>query len=249
MSLLRTLRPRRAGFEDKILSSDIVFLRAWVAVELPRFFNPVTNLLAKSAFKRDVEPRGKGAKKKQAIEEAKAAKAEAAAAAAAAAAGTAKALGASKPDLSALLTMPLEAAGVVAGAGQASGLMEFQPSPKFTGARPGFIFKLGSQGQGYYKDNGPHAAVANARAEAAAAAEAARQAAAGGGGTQEDAEGGAGGWLNMRTVAQLRREMGVGAPRNPDSLYKPIERAPRKFNPLRIPLSLQVRLGGFDWGG
>ena len=26
--------------------SDIVFLRAWVQVELPRFYNPVTNLLA-----------------------------------------------------------------------------------------------------------------------------------------------------------------------------------------------------------
>jgi ribosome biogenesis protein BMS1 len=36
----------RATFEDKPLLSDIVFLRAWVAVELPRFYNPVTNLLA-----------------------------------------------------------------------------------------------------------------------------------------------------------------------------------------------------------
>jgi hypothetical protein len=26
--------------------SDIVFLRAWVSVDLPRFYNPVTNLLA-----------------------------------------------------------------------------------------------------------------------------------------------------------------------------------------------------------
>eukprot|EP00955_Chlamydomonas_euryale_P003660 38652-Chlamydomonas_euryale.AAC.1 len=37
----------RATFEDKILSSDIVFLRAWVAVDIPRFFNPVTNLLSR----------------------------------------------------------------------------------------------------------------------------------------------------------------------------------------------------------
>ena len=44
----------------------------------------------------------------------------------------------------------------------------------------------------------------------------------------------------MRTVAQLRRELGVGAPRDSDSLYKPIERGPRKFNPLKIPKSLQV---------
>ena len=26
--------------------SDIVFLRAWIAVDLPKFYNPVTNLLA-----------------------------------------------------------------------------------------------------------------------------------------------------------------------------------------------------------
>ncbi len=36
----------RATFEDKPLLSDTVFLRAWVAVDLPRFYNPVTNLLA-----------------------------------------------------------------------------------------------------------------------------------------------------------------------------------------------------------
>ena len=36
----------RATFEAKPLMSDIVFLRAWVQVELPRFYNPVTNLLA-----------------------------------------------------------------------------------------------------------------------------------------------------------------------------------------------------------
>ena len=46
----------------------------------------------------------------------------------------------------------------------------------------------------------------------------------------------------MRTVAQLRRELGVGPPRDADSLYKPIERAPRKFNPLKIPKTLQARL-------
>jgi len=36
----------RATFEDKPLMSDVVFLRAWVAVDLPRFYNPVTNLLS-----------------------------------------------------------------------------------------------------------------------------------------------------------------------------------------------------------
>lgn len=50
------------------------------------------------------------------------------------------------------------------------------------------------------------------------------------------------GWTGMRTVAQLRRELGVGAPRDSDSLYKPIERGPRKFNPLKIPKKLQVRI-------
>lgn len=35
----------RATFEDKILMSDIVFLRAWYQVKPHRFYNPVTNLL------------------------------------------------------------------------------------------------------------------------------------------------------------------------------------------------------------
>ncbi|KAH7128694.1 GTP binding protein Bms1 [Dendryphion nanum] len=35
----------RATFEDKILMSDIIFLRAWYAIKPPRFYNPVTNLL------------------------------------------------------------------------------------------------------------------------------------------------------------------------------------------------------------
>lgn len=35
----------RATFEDKILLSDIVFLRAWYPVDIPQFYNPVTSLL------------------------------------------------------------------------------------------------------------------------------------------------------------------------------------------------------------
>jgi hypothetical protein len=52
------------------------------------------------------------------------------------------------------------------------------------------------------------------------------------------------GWVPMRTVAEVRRELGVGAPREKNSLYRPIERGPRKFNPLRIPKQLQVRAAG-----
>jgi ribosome biogenesis protein BMS1 len=35
----------RATFEDKLLPSDIVFLRTWVQVHPQRFYNPVTNAL------------------------------------------------------------------------------------------------------------------------------------------------------------------------------------------------------------
>ena len=35
----------RATFEDKVLMSDIIFLRAWYPIKPRRFYNPVTNLL------------------------------------------------------------------------------------------------------------------------------------------------------------------------------------------------------------
>lgn len=38
----------RATFEDKVLMSDIVFLRAWYPIRPHRFYNPVTNLLESS---------------------------------------------------------------------------------------------------------------------------------------------------------------------------------------------------------
>ena len=44
----------------------------------------------------------------------------------------------------------------------------------------------------------------------------------------------------MQTVAQLRRSLGLAAPRNPDSLYKAVARGPRKFHALKIPRKLQV---------
>ncbi|GMI70086.1 hypothetical protein like AT1G06720 [Hibiscus trionum] len=49
-------------------------------------------------------------------------------------------------------------------------------------------------------------------------------------------------WQGMKTVAELRREHNLAVPVNKDSLYKPIERKPRKFNPLVIPKALQADL-------
>ncbi|RDY12662.1 bms1 [Mucuna pruriens] len=49
-------------------------------------------------------------------------------------------------------------------------------------------------------------------------------------------------WKGMRTVAELRREHNLPIPVNKDSLYKKIERKPKKFNPLVIPKSLQASL-------
>ncbi|XP_051151391.1 ribosome biogenesis protein bms1 [Andrographis paniculata] len=49
-------------------------------------------------------------------------------------------------------------------------------------------------------------------------------------------------WHGMKTVAELRREQNVPVPVNKDSLYRPIERKPKKFNPLVIPKSLQAAL-------
>ncbi|KAK9132178.1 hypothetical protein Scep_011706 [Stephania cephalantha] len=46
----------------------------------------------------------------------------------------------------------------------------------------------------------------------------------------------------MKTVSELRKENNLPLPVNKDSLYKPIERKPRKFNPLVIPKSLQAAL-------
>ena len=35
----------RVTFEDKILASDSVFLKTWFAIEVPKFYLPLTNLL------------------------------------------------------------------------------------------------------------------------------------------------------------------------------------------------------------
>ncbi|KAL3655679.1 Glycoside hydrolase 2 (Mannanase, beta-galactosidase) [Castilleja foliolosa] len=49
-------------------------------------------------------------------------------------------------------------------------------------------------------------------------------------------------WQGMKTFAELRREQNLPVPVNKDSLYKPIERKPRKFNPLVVSKSLQAAL-------
>ena len=41
-------------------------------------------------------------------------------------------------------------------------------------------------------------------------------------------------WPAMRTVAEIRHSQNVGAPQNPDSHYKTIERAPRQFSSLKV---------------
>ena len=40
----------RATFEDKVLMSDIIFLRAWHPVQVHQFYNPVTNLLGSTTL-------------------------------------------------------------------------------------------------------------------------------------------------------------------------------------------------------
>ncbi|KAK6930443.1 AARP2CN [Dillenia turbinata] len=49
-------------------------------------------------------------------------------------------------------------------------------------------------------------------------------------------------WQGMKTVSELRKEHDIPVPFNKDSLYKPIERKRRMFNPLVIPKSLQAAL-------
>ncbi|KAK6930444.1 Ribosome biogenesis protein BMS1/TSR1, C-terminal [Dillenia turbinata] len=49
-------------------------------------------------------------------------------------------------------------------------------------------------------------------------------------------------WQGMKTVSELWKEHDIPVPFNKDSLYKPIERKRRMFNPLVIPKSLQAAL-------
>ncbi|KAG8552553.1 hypothetical protein GDO81_004578 [Engystomops pustulosus] len=49
-------------------------------------------------------------------------------------------------------------------------------------------------------------------------------------------------WTGMKTVGQLRHELGIKLKQPKDSLYKPIVRKEKRFNQLRIPRSLQKAL-------
>ncbi|KAM9838106.1 ribosome biogenesis protein BMS1 homolog [Aulostomus maculatus] len=49
-------------------------------------------------------------------------------------------------------------------------------------------------------------------------------------------------WTGMRTLGQLKRDLGIRNKPSTDSLYKPVARAQRCFNPLRIPKELQKAL-------
>ncbi|KAK7919495.1 hypothetical protein WMY93_010779 [Mugilogobius chulae] len=49
-------------------------------------------------------------------------------------------------------------------------------------------------------------------------------------------------WAGMRTLGQLKQDLGIRNKPNTDSLYKPVSRAPRRFNKLYIPKELQKAL-------
>ncbi|KAJ2779052.1 Glycoside hydrolase 2 (Mannanase, beta-galactosidase) [Coemansia javaensis] len=47
---------------------------------------------------------------------------------------------------------------------------------------------------------------------------------------------------SMRTIAEIRRAKGMAVPNKRDSHYRPVERVAKRFNPLRVPKSLQAEL-------
>ena len=182
----------RATFEDKPLLSDIVFLRAWVGVDIPKFCNPVTDLLG---------PRAHSVKRDE------------------------------KFRRNAFRTDDEKKEHALLGHSDAMNDAAFEECHKFLGPKQGYLFTLGPKGLGYYQDLGPNASGKSKVDE----------------GPSLEPQGTAGeeapaGWIPMKTVADIRRERNIGAPRLNDSLYRDIERRPRVFNPLKIPKSLQAEL-------
>lgn len=188
----------RGAFEDKLVHSDIVMLKAWVAVDIPRFFNPVTNLLARPV-------RAARAAKERAVHRRTAA-----------------------------LDGSVQASNVTEGMTEAGAEAAFMSADCFKGSRAGMKFCLGPRGLGYYTDAGPNSGCGGCVA-AVTAAVAGLEA-------TPDQPGAETGWVGARTVAQLRRELRVGAPREQDSLYKPVDRVERLFPALRVPKALQKAL-------
>lgn len=230
----------RATFEDKILISDIVFLRAWVAVDLPRLCIPVTDLLCPASARRAAalagrrEPkRGREGRSDSGVVEIDDDE------------GAGK-FSKSPPAVAAVVAPPSAAFDVAE---------DFVPCSGFAGPRPGWFFgtRRGT-GTGYFRDdNGGKKRKKSASLIAPATPERAPGAAGeeeGDDGEQQPAPsslclGGVdrGGWVAMRSVAELRRAAQLAAPRDADSVYRPIERAAeRRFNPLRVPRALQAAL-------
>ncbi|KAH8809173.1 hypothetical protein F5884DRAFT_706427 [Xylogone sp. PMI_703] len=50
------------------------------------------------------------------------------------------------------------------------------------------------------------------------------------------------GWEGMRLTGEVRRDEGIPTPQQKDSLYKPVAREARHFNPLRVPRALAAEL-------
>ena len=49
-------------------------------------------------------------------------------------------------------------------------------------------------------------------------------------------------WRGMRVTGEIRAELSLPAPSNPNSTYRPVERQTRRFNPLRVPKAIQKDL-------
>ncbi|KAI1734378.1 GTP binding protein Bms1 [Xylaria scruposa] len=49
-------------------------------------------------------------------------------------------------------------------------------------------------------------------------------------------------WQPMRLTGEVRRDQNIPTPQNADSKYRPVERAARHFNPLRVPRALAAEL-------